>query len=340
MSKKSSTKSKPVKRGERILVTGGLGFIGAYVVKRLLDMGDEVLIYDNLKSYVPLINSRFYPESLRARVKMLGNGAQVIEGDVRDLPSVRSAVGTFKPEKVIHLAGLPIADKSDKYPHEAVSVNYVGTVNMLDACREIPGFKRFVNISSSMVYGDFQIKPCPEDHPLNPKGVYGATKLSAEIMTRMYAERYGFDYINIRPSSVYGPMDSNHRVSQLLVERALAGEPLILHNGGRSELDFTYVEDTADGIVLAVKRDDVKNDVFNITRGEGRSLAEFATLLKKHVPKAKVKMEEVKAEDKRPERGALDISKARKALGYKPKWKLEDGMERYIKFVKDTFKNA
>ncbi len=324
--------------GERILVTGGLGFIGAYLVKRLLDHGDEVLIFDSHKSYVSPLLNRYYPTYLRHRHDMLGGQAKIIEGDIRDYPHLRSTILDFKPNKVVHLAGLPIADKSDKYPHEAVSVNYNGTVNVLDAVKDLSDLRRFVNVSSSMVYGDFKYRPADEAHPTEPKGVYGATKLGAEVMTRVYSTRFGFPYVNVRPSSVYGPTDCNQRVSQLFLERALEGKPLILHNGGRSSLDFSYVEDVAEGILLATKRDDVVNDTFNLTRGEGRTLLELASIIQKLIPGTTIEFQEIHADEKRPERGAMDISRARERLGYQPRFSLEDGMERYYDFVKTIWR--
>lgn len=319
---------------EKIFITGGCGFIGSHLVQFLHGSGDEVMVYDSCRSYAaPLVN-RSYPLALEKRYEMVRGKAAIVEGDIRDVSYLKSVVSDFKPDKIVHLAALPIADKSNRFPQEAVSVNYNGTVNVLDAARGVAaGLKKFVNISSSMVYGDFQRSPCDEAHPLNPRDVYGATKSGAESIVKVYAFQYDFPYVIIRPSAVYGPTDSNHRVSQLFVDRALSGEPLILHNGGKSKLDFTFVEDTARGIFLATKNDGVVNETFNITRGEGRSLAELAAIVKKHLPNAVIEYREPPKGDKRPERGAMDISKARELLGYEPKFSLEEGMARYIDFV-------
>lgn len=333
----SNGSSGEIKR-EKIFVTGGLGFVGAYVVKRLLDHGDEVMVYDHFKSYVSPMVNHLYPVYLRARSDMLGNKAEIVEGDIRDYPHLRAAMHRFQPDKIVHLAGLPIADKSDKYPHEAVSVNYNGTINVLDAAKDLPNLRRFVNISSSMVYGDFQYRPCNEAHPTQPKGVYGATKLGAEVMTRVYSFRFGFPYVNVRPSSIYGPTDCNQRVTQLFIEHALAGKPLVLHNGGKSELDFTYVGDAAAGIFLATKHDAAANETFNITRGEGRSLYELASIIKSHIPSAAIEFQEAEKDERRPERGAMDISKARNLLGYEPRVALEDGIRHYVEFVRSVMR--
>ena len=109
-----------------------------------------------------------------------------------------------------------------------------------------------------------------------------------------------------------------------------------MHNGGESKLDFSYVEDVADGFVLALKSKKADNETFNITRGEGRSLKEFANIIKSIIPATKIEYKEASKDEKRPERGALDISKAKKILGYNPKYSLEEGTKLYIDFAKKS----
>ena len=152
----------------------------------------------------------------------------------------------------------------------------------------------------------------------------------------MFSKQYGIKYTIIRPSAVYGPTDVNRRVTQIFIENALKGKPLVLHNGGTSKLDFSYVEDVAEGFVLALKSSKAENETFNITMGEGRSLKELANIIKSNIPLAKIEYKEAPKEEKRPERGALDIAKARKLLGYTPKYSLEEGMKKYIDFVKKS----
>ena len=217
-----------------------------------------------------------------------------------------------------------------------MGINLVGTVNVLESIREVDSVKRFVYASSSMVYGDFERMPADEKHPTNPLDVYGGTKLSSEILTRVYSKQYGIKYTIIRPSAVYGPTDVNRRVTQIFVENALMGKPLALHNGGESKLDFTYVEDTANGFVLALRSKKAENEAFNITRGEGRSLKELAEIIQRLVPGTRIERKEASKDEKRPERGTLDISKARKLLGYKPQYSLEEGMKMYVEFVKKS----
>ena len=154
------------------------------------------------------------------------------------------------------------------------------------------------------------------------------------MLIRAYGRRFNLEYIIIRPSAVYGPTDVNKRVSQIFVENALKGTVLKLEGGGESRLDFTYIEDVAMGFVLAMKSDKAKNETFNITRGEGRSLKEFTDILRTLIPALKAEVAPI--DMKRPQRGALDISKARKLLGYNPKYSLEEGLKIYVDFVRKS----
>ena len=184
-----------------------------------------------------------------------------------------------------------------------------------------------------MVYGNF-VKPlADEEHPTNPICNYGTTKLAGEVLTRGMSNRYDFEHTIIRPSAVYGPGDYNHRVVQLFLEKAMKGETLMLQGGGESRLDFTYVEDLAEGFVLALKSKNAINQTFNLTRGESRTLKELAEIISKHIPNVKTQI--APQEMKRPERGTLDISKARKLLGFNPEYSLEKGIAKYVEHIKE-----
>jgi nucleoside-diphosphate-sugar epimerase len=319
---------------ERVFITGGTGFIGSHVTRLFVDAGDEVVVYDSSRSYISPLVSKTYPLMLQKRLEKLAGIIKIFEGDIRDFTYLSHVLTEYQPHRIIHLAALSIADKANLYPQEAVSVNYNGTTNVLCAMRSLKNVKKFVNISSSMVYGDFIHSPCREDHPLNPREVYGATKLGAENIVRAYGIRFGIPYCIVRPSAVYGPTDTNHRVTQLFVERALKRDPLILHNGGKSRLDFTFIEDLAMGIFLAAKSD-IDGETFNLTRGEGRTLKELADIIASHIPGTQCEYrDDNEGHERRPERGAMDISKAKKLLGYNPKYSLEEGMAKYINFFK------
>ncbi len=317
----------------KVFITGGLGFLGFYAAKELLGQGHEVTAYDACLNYIEPQKST-YRAQLDRRVRALGARVNIIRGDTRDLTGLATALRETAPEVVVHLAAVPLAVAANKFSTEAIQVNLYGTMALLEVLRTVPSVRRVVFASSSFVYGNFRYEPADEEHPTDPIDVYGGTKLSGEVLIKGYARRFGTEFVIVRPSSVYGPTDANRRVTQIFVENAILGRPLILHDGGNSRLDFTYCDDTARGLVLAALHPAAANEVFNITRGEGRSIRELADIIGQIVPGTRIEAEH--ETEGRPERGTLDISKARRLLGYEPKISLEEGMKRYVAHMRET----
>ncbi len=315
---------------KRILITGGAGFIGYHVAKELIGLNNEVIIYDAFVNYIPPLESS-YPAYLEYRLNDIKNKARIIRGDIRNRGYLVQVLNDVKPEIVIHLAAIPIAKASNQFSEEAIQINLNGTITVLEALRVCPFIKRFVFTSSSFVYGDFAYEPADEEHPTSPIDIYGGTKLSGEVLTRAFGRKFNIEYTIIRPSAVYGPTDANRRVTQILIENAILGKPLILHAGGLERVDFTYVKDTAHGFVLAALSDSAKNEVFNITRGEGHSIKDLADILK--IRFKNLEVIEQPTDERRPQRGALGIAKAKSFLGYVPRYDLKKGVEEYVDFI-------
>jgi len=316
----------------KILITGGAGFIGYHLVKQLIERGHEVIIYDAFLNYIDPEKST-YDRYLKMRLEYLKEKTTIIRGDIRHKVTLFNTMRDVQPEVVVHLAALPISTVSNKFSEDAIDINLNGTTNVLESIRMTPSVKKFVYTSSSMVYGNFQKPTADESHTTNPIDVYGATKLSGELLTRAYGKQYDIQYSIIRPSAVYGPTDCNRRVSQIFLENILSGTPITLHNEGESKLDFTYVDDLAQGFRLVVESEKSNGETFNITYGEGRSLKDFVNLLKDLLGKD-AEINYKPADMKRPERGSLDVTKAKKLLGYKPENPLEVGLKKYVEFVK------
>lgn len=316
----------------RVLVTGGAGFIGSHLTDKLLERGHEVVIFDSFTNYISPFGTH-YSEYLKERKKSLIGEAEIVRGDTRNSSEILRTIHEFEPDRIVHLAALPIADKCNHHSEEAVSTILNGTVNVLEAIRDVDCVDRFVYASSSMIYGDFEYRPADESHPKRPKGVYGGTKHAGETITRSYCKQFDTDFVVVRPSAVYGPTDANRRVTQIFIENAIQGKPLELHGGGTQKLDFTHVHDTADGFALALTEDAAANETFNITRGEGREIRELADVISQHIEGTKTKTVDV--DTNRPKRGALDISKAQNMLDYDPEYSLERGMASYIEFIQD-----
>lgn len=328
----------------KFLVTGGDGFVGYHLIKKLLeDENNQIITYDALKHFIPLTESDwcFYQNY---RVKTLNDERLTrIRGELGCRGFLGTTLEKYKPNVIIHLASLPIADISNTFPEEATNDIFLSTVNLLDVTKSLSyKLDRFIYISSSMVYGDFQkdsegnIIAQKEDQMCQPKCIYGSMKLCSEIMVKTYNKRFGIPYTIVRPSAVYGPTDSNKRVTEIFVMNSLLGKEMILDNGGQHQLDFTYVKDLVQGLTLASTSDKALGQTFNITRGEGRKIKDLAEILMELNPDTGCSMKVKEVAVYRPNRGSLDISKAKELLGYDPKYSLEDGMKEYAEFVKST----
>jgi len=314
----------------KVLIVGGTGFIGSNIARQFLDLGHEVILFDAFIQYVPSRKENF-GEITRKRLEDIEGKVIIARGDARNLGEIQRAVLEYKPDIIIQLASMPISTISNIYTQEAIDCCIVAATNILEVIKDVGFVKRFVYTSSSMIYGDFQKELADEKHPTEPKEFYGGVKLAGEHIVKSFCRRYGIDYTIIRPSAVYGPMDINRRVVQIFVENAIDGKELILE-GADQKLDFTYVKDAAKGFVLAALSENAKNEIFNITNGQARSLKELVEILKKYFPELKVV--EKPSDKTRPTRGTLDISKARRLLGFEPDYHLEKGIEEYIEFVK------
>ena len=318
---------------DSVFITGGAGFVGYYTTLELLRGGHDVTVYDAFLNYIDPRESNYH-RYLAMRRDHLGDSAHIVRGDTRNLAALTSALAEAKPDTVIHLAAIPLAAASNQFSEDAIQINLNGTMAVLEAVRAAPSVQRVVFASSSFVYGNFQREPADEDHPTDPIDVYGGTKLAGEALVKGFGRRFGVEFVIVRLSAVYGPTDANRRVTQIFVENALLGRPLVLHEGGSSRVDFTYCEDAAQGLALAGLHPAAANETFNITRGEGRSLKELAEIVSELVPGTVT--EEHPATEPRPERGALDIGRARRVLGYEPRMSLEAGMENYVGFVRES----
>jgi UDP-glucose 4-epimerase len=302
-------------------------------------MGHEVVAYDAFVHYISPLKS-ILKDYTELRFQGIADQIDFRRGDTRDKAHLRRVILETRPDRILHLAALPIADLSNRHSEEALTSILEGAVNVLEVLRDVDFVDRFVYISSSMIYGDFEVIPAPEDHPKRPKDIYGGTKYAGEVMTETYSRRYEIPISIIRPSAVYGPYDVNRRVSQIFVENALLGKPITLFGGGLQALDFTYVEDVTEGIIKVMFHENAEGEAFNITYGRGYTLRELADILLVQCPDLEVKI--VEEEDVfRPKRGALSIEKAKKIVGYDPQVSLEEGIKRYLEIYRnlDVFKN-
>ena len=308
----------------RILITGGAGFIGHNVTRMLEQQGHECLVVDTNTNYgfIPLKEMKFLNKARAQRFT-----SQIVHADIRNTSRMFNLFTEFNPDTVIHLASFPRQKVVSQDPILGSEVMSTGLINLLE-CAKAMSVKKFVYISSSMVYGDFTGENLTEDAPTNPIGQYGIMKLAGEWLVKDYARRTDMQYTIIRPSAVYGEWDVEDRVVSKFMTKAMRGEVLKV-NGAGEVLDFTYVEDTAQGIVKAALSPNANGGIYNITRSSERqyTLLDAANLAISIAGMGSVEVHDKDAEF--PARGRLSIDRAIKDFGYAPTTNVEEGFKKY-----------
>ena len=313
-----------------ILVTGGLGLIGHNVVKRLQDQGHIVSIMDTQTNY-GIIPQDEIDYLIEERLKKIQGVDGMYKYDICDAEKVSKVFNIEQPDIVIHMASFPRQKVVNANPAWGSRVMSEGLLNLLEASNNYD-VRKFVYISSSMVYGDFT-DDVTEDAICNPQGQYGIMKLAGEWLVRDYARRSGLVGTIIRPSAVYGELDVEDRVIAKFMLTAMRGGVLNV-NGAGETLDFTYVEDAADGIVGAALSDNTDNKTYNITKSHSRTLLDAANLAVKLAGKGTINVRDKDADF--PSRGALNIEAARRDFGYDPKVDVEEGFQKYYEWLSNS----
>lgn len=304
-----------------VVVTGCAGFVGARVCAMLLERGDRVAGMDNLNdAYDPMLK-----EKRLARLFLL-DGFIFEKTDIADAHSLAdffAGLRGFSPKAVINLAARAGVRKSTRIPIEYYRTNILGTLNLLEACRE-NGIGKFVFISSSSVYGDgklpFSEAASATDKPLSP---YAASKSAGEGLCHSYHKLFGIDISALRYFTVYGPAGRPDMSVFRFVRAVAEGEEITLYGGGNQSRDFTFVDDAARATLLSLKN--VGFEQINIAGGNTVSLDEIITLIEDKVgKKAVVRKESMNPADSKATEA--DISKAKKILGWKPQTDIEKGV--------------
>ena len=323
------------------LITGGLGFIGSNLVKILLKRKiiSRCIILDSFTGFINPLKENF--SDLRKYRFQEKKNIVIERGDAKDFRLIYKILNLYKPKLIFHTAAIPLSKIENLNANESKIGSVDTTTNILECINFFQNKKkykinRFVYISSSMVYGDFKKNKVSETDKLSPKEIYGTMKLSGEIVTKGLCKFYNIPFTIIRPSAVYGPTDMNNRVSQIFIERAQKGQTIKIQ-GKDEKLDFTFVEDLANGCILAATKKNGVNETFNITYGKAETLYKFVMILSKHFKKLKYKIE--KRDSFRPKRGTLSINKAKRLLNYKPIYNLEKGIKKYLNFINFINKN-
>lgn len=326
---------------KRVAIVGGAGFIGHNLALKLAELGAEPHVVDGLQvnnlgyhssGYSANPNGERYIAFINERLTLLRAakvGLHVI--DARDYHVVTQTLKNIQPDVVVHLAAIAHANRSNKDPFSTFDHSMRTLENVLDATRS-QGIQ-LIFFSSSMVYGDFDGEAVTEDRVCNPIGIYGALKYSAEKLIVAYNQVFDLPYTIIRPSALYGERCVSRRVGQAFIENALVGEDLVVNGDGSDSLDFTYIDDVVQGVILSMTRREALNETFNITFGDARQLNHLAELVMEHFPG--LALVHNPRDGLMPERGSLSVEKARNLLGYDPQHPVEEGFVRYIQWYKD-----
>jgi len=317
----------------KILVTGGLGFIGHNVVAQLERQGHTCVVTDTQTTYgvVPQSELDYLMAERRTKIKT----DRIYSIDITNRDGIDWLVKEHQPDTVIHLASFPRQKVVNANPQLGSQAMSEGLLNLLEASSRHQ-VQKFVYVSSSMVYGDFDDGigiGVMESHATNPIGQYGIMKLAGEWLVRDYTRRTGMAHVVVRPSAVYGPMDVEDRVvSKFLLEAMRDG--VLNVNGDTECLDFTYVDDVAQGIADAAVSRNTDNATYNITRGHARSLLEAAKICVAIAGQGHVQIN--MPDTNFPTRGQLNIQRAQLDFEYNPQVDIEQGFRLYYDWLIDN----
>lgn len=306
---------------DRVLVTGGAGFIGSTLVRKLLDRNYQITVLDDLST--GLIEN--LPKSDKLKL---------IKGDVRDFDLVSRVVR--KRHYVMHLAAQAFIPFSYQMPLQVAEVNAIGSINILKACRESK-VKRLVHISSSEVYGPAQYVPMNEKHPLQPYSTYSVAKAAADLWAQTFFWEHKLPVVILRPFNTFGSHESLPYFIPEMIRQCLK-EPIINVGNLGTKRDFTYLEDTADAMIRALETENIEGEVINIGTGQTHKMQDILALIKRETraEEKKVVQDKKRLRPRDVEILVTDNDKAKKILGWKPRTTFEEGIRKTITWYNDN----
>jgi len=313
---------------KKVLVTGAGGFIGSHLVERLVKLGASV------RAFVRY-NSRGDPGLLRLTSPETIANVELVGGELRDPDAVRKVVSGC--QFVFHLGALISIPYSYRHPVEVAETNFIGTLNVLMACRDL-NVQRLIHTSTSEVYGTAQRIPIDEFHPLQGQSPYSASKIGADKLAESFYCTYQLPVVTVRPFNTFGPRQSARAVIPTIITQALANRTIHLGNL-EAMRDFTYVDDTVNGFICAAVADAVGGSTFNLGTGTEINIGNLAEMIIRKVDsEAKI---EVDLERMRPQKSEVlrllsDNSLARERLGWLPSVSLDDGLDKTIKWIREN----
>ncbi len=322
--------------GKRIFISGGAGFIGSALTSRLIDKND-VVIYDN-----------FRRNSLKNWRLENHPNLKIVEGDILDLDKIRQHIADS--DIVVHLAAIAGIDTVIKSPITTMKVNLMGTFNMLEAASELKNVKRFIDFSTSEVFGSYAFRSEEGDSTSlgavgNARWTYAVSKLAGEHMNYSYFSERGLPTVSVRPFNIYGPGQVGEGAVHHFVTRALKGENLVVRGNGDQIRSWCYIDDIIDGILLAIENDKAVGQSFNIGNPRGTVTIYGLALAVIRVTYSQSKIIFAPKTEADVELRIPNIDKACSILNFQPKVDLEDGLKKtadwyYDKINSNTAREA
>jgi nucleoside-diphosphate-sugar epimerase len=317
-----------------ILITGGYGQLGSWLAREFAESGEDVLLFDIFErrlDYLAGFEDKI--TFVRGSVLDFPRIVEVFKGGGPGMKGGSPGIPGARIDGIVHTVAVMATPEFWQNPHSSVSMNVMGTLNLLEAAR-IFGVKKFLYASSGAVYGEVEERANELKHPMNPSDLYGASKAAAEHIGRQYANHYGIDWRCARPFFFFGP--GKLPSEQPFLFRNLLGpleglEGLHLEKGADQRLGFTYVKDTARGVALLYRAGSLRHTTMNFSSEVPVSFPDMVRLAQKYSAKpTEVKM----GPGKLFRRGeTLDISLAKEELGFKPRYGVEDGMREYAEWI-------
>ncbi len=305
--------------GKNIFISGGAGFIGSALVTRLID-SNKIVIYDN-----------FHRNSLDGRRLENHPNLKIIKGDILDFDDVRRHLAGA--EIIIHLAAIAGIDTVIKSPIATMQVNMQGTANMLKAASELKSLERFIDFSTSEVFGSYAFRSEEGDTTSlgavgNARWTYAVSKLAGEHLAYSYYKEKGLPALTIRPFNIYGPGQVGEGAVHHFVARALKGEDLIIRGNGDQIRSWCYIDDIVDGVLLALENENAVGESFNIGNPRGTVTIYGLALAINRVTYSKSRIVFTKRDLVDVELRIPNIDKAKSILGFQPKIDLEEGLKK------------
>ncbi len=339
---------------KKILITGAVGFIGAFLCKRLLETtNDEVVGLDNLNDYYDVSLKETRLEMLKPYEKF-----KFIKGDISDKAFIDKLFNEYKFDIVVNLAAQAGVRYSIDHPDVYIQSNIIGFYNILEACRYHP-VNHLVYASSSSVYGGNTKVPFSTDDKVdNPVSLYAATKKSNELLAHAYSKLYNIPTTGLRFFTVYGPMGRPDMAYFSFTNKLIKGETIEIFNYGNCKRDFTYVDDIVEGIIKVMNKAPIKKDgedglpippyrVYNIGNNNPENLLDFVQILSEELVRAGVLSKDYDFESHKKlvpmQKGDVpityaDTSDLEKDFGYKPTTSLRDGLRKFAEWYKGYYK--